>query len=193
MPKEMLIVGGPNGAGKTTFALEYIGQRGSTYLSADAIAAELCPANPSSVELAAGREFLLRIEGLFKGDDDFVIETTLSGRTLAHWAKSAHASGFSISVVYVFLDSADSCVERVRERVKKGGHHVPEHDVRRRFNRSILNFWRIYRPLADCWLLLYNSGNRLQDVALGDSDALSVFDVDLYQRFETLLRMASHG
>ncbi len=73
-----------------------------------------------------------------------------------------------MTIVFAFLDSADSCVERVRQRVQLGGHDVPETDVRRRFSRAITNFWHTYRLLAEFWLLVYNSDTTPENVAFGN-------------------------
>ena len=72
-------------------------------------------------------------------------------------------------VVFVFLDSPDACVDRVRQRVQLGGHDVPEVDIRRRFSRAITNFWTTYRILADYWLLVYNSDTTPENVAFGNN------------------------
>ena len=85
--------------------------------------------------------------------------------------------------MYLLPDSADTCVERVHERVLKGGHFVPEADIRRRFLRSIGNFGWLYRPLADHWLLVYNSGSQPLDVAAGTAKDVSVRDAELYATF----------
>jgi predicted ABC-type ATPase len=56
--KTLYIIGGPNGAGKTTFAGKLLASTGLEYIGADKIAAELCPENPASFQLEAGRMFL---------------------------------------------------------------------------------------------------------------------------------------
>ena len=48
-------------------------------------------------------------------------------------------------------------MQRVAERVRNGGHGVPEPTIRRRYGRSLGNFFNIYRPIADSWLMLDNS------------------------------------
>jgi predicted ABC-type ATPase len=181
--KELIIVGGANGAGKTTFAVEYASRRNWLYLGADAIAAELRPDAAGLVPVAAGQELTRRLTAALSGDDAIILESTLAGRTLRHVIGNARDCGFTITIVYLFLDSPDTCVERVAERVQKGGHSVPERDVRRRFLRSIRNFWRLYRPLADHWLLIYNSGNHPLDVAAGTAVDVSVRDAELYATF----------
>jgi predicted ABC-type ATPase len=135
------------------------------------------------VAVAAGEELLRRIAAALAGEQRIVLESTLAGRTLRHVIGNARDAGFKITIVYLFLDSADMCVERVHERVLKGGHSVPEADIRRRFLRSVANFWWLYRPLADHWLLVYNSGNQPLDVAAGTAEDVSVRDAELYAAF----------
>ena len=122
-----------------------------------------------------------------------ILESTLAGRTLRHVLRTARDAGFTITIVYLFLDSPDTCVERVHERVMKGGHSVPEVDIRRRFLRSIRNFWRLYRPLADHWLLVYNSGNQPLDVAAGTAADVSVRDAELYAVFSRWMAGGTDG
>ena len=92
--------------------------------------------------------------------------------------------------MFVFLESADVCVARVAERVRKGGHDVPEHDIRRRFRRSINNFWTIYRKLSDNWVVLYNGGSRLQDVSVGSRDQMVIRDDGLHAAFMALTEVS---
>jgi predicted ABC-type ATPase len=185
--KELIVVSGPNGAGKTTFAEEYSACHGCDYVGADAIAAELSPDDPARAQIAASREFLQRIDGIVATSHRLVVESTLSGRTFQHVLRNAKSDGFEITIVYLFLGSANTCVDRVHQRVLKGGHDVHEKDIRRRFTRSIRNFWNLYRPLSDHWLLIYNSGNQPQDVAVGTSNEISVRDVEMYAQFQLLI------
>ncbi len=191
--KELLIVGGANGVGKTTLALEYAARNDWPYLGADAIAAELAPNAPESLPVTAGKELIRRLTAALRQGGAIVLESTLSGRTLRHTIRLARVEGYSVSIVYLYVDSPDMCVQRVLERVQKGGHFVPETDVRRRFFRSIRNFWHLYRPLADRWLLVYNSGDRPVDVAVGFGDDISVRDLQLYTAFSRWIPEESDG
>lgn len=186
MAKQLIVVGGPNGAGKTTFADEYVARTSFNYIAADDIAAQLSPDDPSGAQIIAGREFIRRIDKAIADDHSFVVESTLSGRTFQHVLRKAKAAGFEITIIYLFLDSPSTCVDRVRERVEKGGHDVLESDIRRRFKRSVFNFWELYRMLADHWILVYNSGEQPYDVAIGDYNSVSIRDAELYSHFQSL-------
>lgn len=183
---KLLIVGGPNGSGKTTVAKQYAATDGLPYIGADEIAATLAPHAPHSVRVEAGKQFLLSVTSAISNDQPCVVESTLSGRTFRNNMLAASNRGFEITTVFVFLDSADACVARVAERVRKGGHDVPEHDIRRRFRRSINNFWTIYRKLSDNWVVLYNGGSQLQDVSVGSHNEIVVRDHGLHTSFMAL-------
>ena len=191
--KQLIVVGGPNGAGKTTFAEKYSSLHGVLYLGADKIASELSPSDPMAARVEASTEFLRRFEEAISRDVDVVIESTLSGKTLQHRMRMARDKGYRVYTVFVFLESADACVDRVLERNEKGGHHVPESDVRRRFPRSLSNFWNIYRDLSDQWVIVNNSGRVPVDVALGTTDTISIRDTDQFNLFHELLDDHSDG
>ena len=171
-----MIVGGPNGSGKTTLALEYADEFALPYVGADAIAATMNPPNPAAAQIPAARQFIRTLEEHIAQRRSFVCESTLSGLTIQKFVASARDAGYEISVAFLFVDSADVCVARVAERVRTGGHNVPEADIRRRFGRSIRNFWTIYRELADNWVLLYNGMTMLQGIAVGSGNQTSVRD-----------------
>ena len=183
----MLVVGGPNGAGKTTFAREYALVSRFTYLGADAIAESIAPDDPASARFDAGRQFIQSVDDHLSTQQSLVVETTLSGLTFRHNITKAIQLGFDVSIAYLFLDSADACVARVAERVRKGGHDVPETDIRRRFARSVTNFWTTYREMADSWVLLYNGAGKLQDVAAGSNELTAIRDTTLFSDFMTIV------
>ncbi len=183
----ILIVGGPTGSGKTTLALEYANEFGLPYIGADAIAAALNPRDPATAQIAAARQFINDLEEHVSQQRSFVCESTLSGLTMRNFIASARNAGYSIGTAFLFVDSADVCVARVAQRVRAGGHDVPEPDIRRRFRRSIRNFWTIYRGLADDWVLLYNGITMLQDVAAGSRDQFVIRDSERLATFMELV------
>ncbi len=119
------------------------------------------------------------------------MESTLSGRSFRNRIHAACDNGYEITIVFVFVDSVDVCIARVAERVRKGGHDVPEADIRRRYVRSMGNFWThfwtLYRDFADSWVVLYNGGSQLQDVTIGSRQEVTVRDETLHTIFLTLV------
>ena len=118
-----------------------------------------------------------------------LIESTLSGKSLLNViAKFQKELGYTVSIVFIILDSEDICIERIQTRVKKGGHPVPEKDVVRRFGRSIVNFWSKYRLLSDRWVLYYNTEDSFQEVAHYQENEIYVYDEPLFVTFKEMVK-----
>jgi predicted ABC-type ATPase len=64
--------------------------------------------------------------------------------------------------------------------VRNGGHHIPEDVVRRRFIRSLPNFLRIYKPLANSWVIFDNSGDIPRMIAIEESGKIEILDPDFF-------------
>lgn len=154
----LTIVAGSNGAGKSTLtssAREEFQQ--APVLDPDAIAKsirETLPEGGSAIE--AGKRVLLRAEELIQEHQSFTVETTLSGSTYLRMASRAQGAGFSVAVIFVGTSSVEINIERVKARVLKGGHDVPEQDQRRRYPRTLKNMKKLL-PMADFAVLLDNS------------------------------------
>lgn len=186
--KELIIIGGPNGSGKTTLARELLEENEYEYISADDIAYELNPEDPLAARLEAGKEFFRRLDRYANDGRNLLIESTLSGKSLRSvFTKFQKELGYSVSIVFIFLDSEAICIERIQTRVKKGGHPVPEKDVVRRFGRSIINFWNEYRQLCDRWVLYYNTEDSFQEVAHHQKNEIYVYDEPLFLTFKEMV------
>ncbi len=181
--KNLIIIAGVNGAGKTTFAKPYVKERGYDFLNADEIAKDLENEGTENAMIAAGRIFFQRLNDYLEMDKSFVVETTLSGTYINKVAKSAKAKGYTISMIYVFIDDVEMSIQRVKNRVLKGGHDVPIEDIRRRFDRSKNNFWESFTELANSWTLLYNGSEGFQQVAIGKESSFSVENKFLFNIF----------
>jgi predicted ABC-type ATPase len=150
----VVVIGGPNGAGKTTSAKLLLpdGVFISHFVNADTIAAGLSAFEPERVAMEAGRIMLRRLRELAEQRENFAFETTLASRSFTTFLRELQAVGYSVRVAYVWLRTPELSVERVAARVLRGGHHVPEETIRRRYERGIVNFKTLYRPIADSWL-----------------------------------------
>jgi predicted ABC-type ATPase len=191
MKPQLLVVAGPNGAGKTAFVKEYLESHPCPYVSADVIAEEMSPESVQDVRLKAGRAFLRSVSSQIREAATFVVESTLSGLTFRNVLEEARAAGYEIGIIFVFLASSDACVARIQERVRKGGHPVPEEDIHRRFSRSIKNFWSTYRVLADHWHVFYNGGIQFHEVAAGEGDSIEIRDEGLFSVFLNITKESS--
>ena len=172
MEKNLYIIGGCNGAGKTTASYtvlpEVLGCK--EFVNADEIARGLSPFNPSSVTHAAGRIMVQRIKELLGHDETFAIETTLASKTYATLTSRAQAKGYTVTLIFFWLRNAELALQRVAERVRNGGHDVPQATTRRRYVSGINNFFKIYVPLVDCWMIYDNSNTPRTLVAHGGKD-----------------------
>ncbi len=186
MAKSLIIIAGPNGAGKTTFARDYLREYPHSFLSADDLAARLSPKQPDLAKIEAGRQFSRQLRESIQIGRNIVVESTLSGLSMQRILRQAKEAGFAVVIVFIFLESPEACVRRVKERVRKGGHDVPESDILRRFYRSGQNFWNIYREEAAAWFLFYNSGAVFQPVVFGDAETYKVMDEELFNLFSEI-------
>ena len=151
----LLIVAGPNGAGKTTFANAWFERAGDdfTFLNADEIARELDRRGlvGAARDLAAGRRMLVELDALTAAGRDVVVETTLATKVHARRIVAWRRAGYRVELIYLRLPSVAASLARVARRVARGGHGIPEADIRRRFDRGLANLEQVYKPLVDRW------------------------------------------
>jgi predicted ABC-type ATPase len=180
------VIAGPNGAGKTTFANEFLPDfvNCREFLNADLIAAGLSPFAPETQNLRAGRLLLSRIKELTGAKQDFGFETTLSGRSYVRLLNEMKNDGYRILLFFLWLPSADLAVARVKNRVRQGGHNVPEPVIRRRFESGIRNLFRLYRPRLDAWWL-YDASRLPPKVVSEEEDGeLRLFHSGLFEQIK---------
>lgn len=176
----IVVLAGPNGAGKSTAAPALLqGALGVTeFVDADVIARGLSAFDADRAAVAAGRVMLARLRELSRRRLSFAFETTLATRSLARWLGDVKDVGYLVDLVFLWrLPSEELAVQRVRDRVRRGGHSVPSDTIRRRYKRGLLNFFRLYEALASTWRLYDSSGAepRLVSERLNDG-AVTVYD-----------------
>jgi predicted ABC-type ATPase len=155
----LIVMAGPNGAGKSTTApLLLRGTLGvDEFVNADIIAQGLSAFQPEGAAFRAGRVMLERIHYLANKRVNFAFETTLVSRTFATWIADLRAAGYDFHLIFLWLPHEEFAVARVAERVRMGGHNVPEAVIRRRFDSGLRNFFQLYQPLSDFWRFYDNS------------------------------------
>ncbi|MEX0701791.1 MAG: zeta toxin family protein [Planctomycetales bacterium] len=166
----VVVLGGPNGAGKSTAAPRLLkGALGVVeFINADLIARGISPFDPEGAALAAGEVMLQRMDALAAAGVSFGLESTLAARSLAPRLRELVARGYEFHLVFLYLRSADLAVARVADRVRLGGHNVPENTIRRRYRAGLTNFFDLYRPIAKSWQMFDNShAGRMELIAAG--------------------------
>ena len=157
--KKIIIIAGPNGAGKTTFAREFLPNDEAClqFVNADLIAAGLSPFAPEAAALQAGRLMLTQIASHVAHGRSFALETTLSGVDYARQIPQWRAAGYAIALHFLALPNAEVAIQRVAQRIRQGGHNIPEAVIRRRFASGQANLAG-YCALVDVWDVYDNSG-----------------------------------
>ena len=184
----VVVLAGPNGAGKSTTAPHLL--RGAysvdEFVNADTIALGLSAYRPEAVAVAAGRVMLERVRHLAAARRDFAFETTLAGRGHARWLRQLRTSGYRAHLIFLSLPNPELAVARVAERVREGGHHVPEEVVRRRFVAGVTNLFRLYLDSVGSWQVYDNAdlpGPRLV-ASRGGGQKLNVVDPVAWDRLK---------
>lgn len=184
---DVVVIAGPNGAGKSTLAPALLRDTFGIleYVNADTIAEGLSAFAPEDASFNAGRVMLGRLHELASDGKDFAFETTLASRSYAGWLKELKSDGYRVSVVFLWLRNVELAIERVNERVRLGGHSIPEETIRRRFDRGIKNFFELYLPVADAWRVFNAASEDPIELARYTEDAGEiVFDPDLWAKMK---------
>lgn len=177
------LIAGCNGAGKTTFAKLFLPYEGRclNFLNADLIAQGLSPLNARAAAIKAGRLLLAEFDCFIARRETFAFESTLSGTTYVQLLHEAKQSGFRLYLHYLWLPTPAIAIARVRERVKMGGHDVPDIDIRRRFGRGMQHLIHDYAALADRWAVWDNQTSPPQLMAESGSCSLAQLKAKLHQ------------
>ena len=192
-PPKVVVIAGPNGAGKSTSASRILQDALAVqeFVNADVIARGLSAFKPESVALSAGKIMLQRLKELAAERASFAFETTLASRSFAPWLRDLVAEGYLFHLVFVWLPGPELAIARVADRVRSGGHNVPEETIRRRYFAGLRNFFELYQPLATSWQLVNNTDAAIPRlIAEGrGSQAVNVVDESLWK----IVQEAGHG
>lgn len=168
--KKILIIAGPNGAGKTTFATEFLPReaRCPNFINADLIAVGINPFQPDAASIQSAKIMVEMIKAYVKRGESFSFETTLSGKNYARHIPEWQRKGYRVKLYFLRLPDPEFAIARVKQRVREGGHNVPEDVIRRRFKSGWNNFERLYKGIVDEWALYDNAGR--QPVLLNEGE-----------------------
>ncbi|MBR1711899.1 MAG: zeta toxin family protein [Alloprevotella sp.] len=185
--KNLYIIAGCNGAGKTTASYTILPTilHCREFVNADEIARGLSPFNPESVAFAAGRLMLERIDELMAQGVSFAIETTLATRSYMGLVRRAHETGYSVSLLFFWLESPLLAEQRVAERVSKGGHNIPTETIHARYRKGIRNLFQLYIPAVDYWVIANNSNGNGIVIAEGHMQTQTIYDVQLLNKIKS--------
>ena len=187
MPR-LYILSGCNGAGKTTASYTMLPEilDCREFVNSDEFAKSLSPFDPSTASVSASRFMLMRIQFLLDQGTDFSIETTLATRSLVSIIKDARERGYTITILYLWVQSPEIAIQRVRDRVNHGGHHISEDVLRRRYRMGLKYLFNTYMPLSDRWIMMDNTNSPFTMIAEGSSGRLVIKDQDKFNKITSL-------
>ena len=183
MPR-MFIISGCNGSGKTTASYSVLPEmlECSEFVNSDEFAKGFSPFDPGKASILASRYMIAKIRYLLARQKDFGIETTLATRSLMKTVKIAQSVGYTVTLLYFWLNSPELAIARVKARVEAGGHNIPEETVRRRYKVGLSYFFNDYAPVCERWILADNSQIPFRVIAEGSKDTVtSIKDEQTYR------------
>ncbi|WP_298764409.1 zeta toxin family protein [uncultured Polaribacter sp.] len=165
--KNLYIIAGCNGAGKTTASFTILPEiiECKEFVNADEIARGLSPFQPEKVSFESGRIMINRINELLKDNESFAFETTLSTRSYKNKILQAKKQGYTVTLLFFWLNNIELAKERVRIRVIEGGHNIPPNIIERRYLKGIYNLFEIYLSIIDGALIFDNSFGKHELIA----------------------------
>jgi len=160
--RNLYIIAGCNGAGKTTASFTILPEiiNCKEFVNADEIAKGLSPFQPEKVAIESGRIMLKRIVELINDNESFAFETTLSTKSYKNIINTARRKGYTITLLFFWLQNVELAKERVKIRVLEGGHNILPEIIERRYLNGIKNLFNIYLPIVDGLLVFDNSHGR---------------------------------
>lgn len=169
----LFVLAGVNGAGKSSIGGRALTRAGLDWFNPDTFTRQLMAATGSPLadaNAAAWQEGVRRLEAAIAGGTSHAFETTLGGNTIARTLRDA-ARSHDIGMWFCGLDTPERHLARVRLRVSKGGHDIPEAKIRERYVASLANLTLLLPYLAQ--LQVYdNSRDAAAGAAIADPQLL---------------------
>lgn len=136
------IIAGVNGCGKSSFTGSFSSydKKLGTIIDTDSIIAK-----NGGDKLSGGKDAVKKIEYCLQNGLDFTQETTLSGAKTLRTIKKARSLNYDIRLYYIAVSSAEESIRRIKNRVEKGGHSIPEEVVKRRFESRLSDLLKVLR------------------------------------------------
>lgn len=137
----IVVAAGTNGAGKSTIVQPFVQANGGYYFNPDEYTRGLA-ATGMLLQDANAAAWNYGFKQLKEAIDDgkrYSFETTLGGNTIPAELMRALAMGCEVDIIYVGLASPELHIQRVAERVRRGGHDIPEDKIRERYRNSLVN------------------------------------------------------
>ncbi len=149
----IFVLAGTNGAGKSSVAGTEFRARGMDYFNPDEATRRILDANPAAGLAEANSLAWLQgkrlLEVAISQRLRFAFETTLGGNTIPALLEKAHDAGLAVRIWFVGLESAELHIARVKARVAKGGHDIPEIKIRERYEGSRRNLIRLLPKVTE--------------------------------------------
>ena len=182
--KNLYLIAGCNGTGKTTASFiilpEFLDCH--EFVNADEIARGLSPFQPETVAFEAGRIMLRRVDELLNRGETFALETTLATKIYQQKIRVAQQQGYTVILLYFWLSSPELAQERVKMRVREGGHYIAPEVINRRYWLGINRLLANYLPLVDEAFIFDNSSGESILMAEKSADVFSISRDNLYQQ-----------
>ena len=185
--KNLYIIAGCNGAGKTTASFTILPEiiECKEFVNADEIAKGLSPFQPEKVSFEAGRIMLNRINELLDENESFAFETTLSTRSYKNKILQAQKQGYTVTLLFFWLENIELAKERVETRVKEGGHNIPKDVIERRYLKGIKNLFEIYIDIVDGTLIFDNSYGKHELIAQKiEKEDILIYNIEKFNKLK---------
>ncbi|MBE6065296.1 zeta toxin family protein [Clostridium cochlearium] len=159
------IFGGVNGAGKTSIykSIYYKRNKNEKRINTDEMVARIGSWKDNNIQIKCAREAVKLINNYIKNDISFNQETTLSGKSIVRNIKKAKEKGFYVVMNYIGVDNPDIAKERVKIRVLRGGHGIPEEAIERRYYESLDNLKELLTTCDE--INIYDNTKNIEQIA----------------------------